>query len=274
VPAHWRYDEMKAMLDAAGRLMDLSQSERRNLALRNPSDDYFRTTNTMVCAYQMILPGEIAPSHRHSPHALRVILDAEGSFSIVNGEKTPMETGDVVLTPGWHWHGHGHDGNRPAYWVDGLDIPLTHLLEPVFYEEHPQRYEKVVSVAAASPYRFTRESIQRGLDTAKPDPEGFHGRRIQLEAPDMPTMGLSVERFEAGLRTRRQRSTVNHVFIVMEGSGETMVGDAGFSWQQGDTLAVPMWNKYEHRATTDSLLFVLSDEPLMRFSKYYRFESD
>ena len=30
-----------------------------------------------------------------------------------------METGDVVLTPGWCWHAHGHDGDRPAYWFDG-----------------------------------------------------------------------------------------------------------------------------------------------------------
>jgi gentisate 1,2-dioxygenase len=68
----------------------------------------------------MILPGEVAPSHRHSAHALRVILDAKQSYSFENGEETPMETGDIVLTPGGHWHGHGHDGSEPAYWLDGL----------------------------------------------------------------------------------------------------------------------------------------------------------
>jgi len=52
----------------------------------------FETTRTLVCAYQMILPGEKAPSHRHSSHALRVIIDGKGSFSTVNGEKMPMET--------------------------------------------------------------------------------------------------------------------------------------------------------------------------------------
>ncbi len=64
----------------------------------------FATTRTLVCAYQMILPGEAAPSHRHAPHALRVIIEGKGSYSTVDGEKTPMETGDVVLTPGWCWH--------------------------------------------------------------------------------------------------------------------------------------------------------------------------
>ena len=111
VPAHWTYQEAKAGLDAAGRLIDVSLAERRNLVMRNPAPGTnFETTRTLVCAYQMILPGEFAPAHRHSSHALRVIIDGEGSFSVVNGEKTPMETGDVVLTPGWCWHAHGHEG--------------------------------------------------------------------------------------------------------------------------------------------------------------------
>jgi gentisate 1,2-dioxygenase len=140
-PAHWDYEAARALLDTAGPLIDLSLAERRNLVLRNPAPGTnFETARTLVCAYQMILPGEIAPSHRHSSHALRVIIDGEGSYSIVDGQKIPMETGDVVLTPGWSWHGHGHDGDCPAYWFDGLDIPLTQLLEPMFYEEHPTRY--------------------------------------------------------------------------------------------------------------------------------------
>jgi gentisate 1,2-dioxygenase len=105
------------------------------------------------------LPGEIAPSHRHSSHALRVIIDGKDAYSIVNGQKIPMDTGDVVLTPGWCWHGHGHDGDQPAYWFDGLDVPLTQLLEPMFYEEHPGKYQPVEGIATSSPFRFARDSI-------------------------------------------------------------------------------------------------------------------
>jgi len=274
-PAHWSYEAAKAVLDAAGPLIDLSLAERRILILRNPAQGTgFETTRTLVCAYQMILPGEIAPSHRHSSHAVRVIIDGKGSYSIVNGQKIPMETGDVVLTPGWCWHGHGHDGDQPAYWFDGLDVPLTQLLEPMFYEEHPEKYEPVERVATSSPFRFTRESIARGLDDAKPDPEGFHGPRIALATPDMPPMGLHVERIEGGTKTRRHRSTANTVFLVLDGSGTTTIGERDFSWRKGDAFAAPTWTKIEHSIASDALLFTLSDEPLMRFSHYYRFEAD
>jgi gentisate 1,2-dioxygenase len=122
-----------------------------------------------------------------------------------------METGDVVLTPGACWHGHGHDGDEPAYWLDGLDVPATHLLEPMFFEEHPDKYVKILSVATSSPYRFTRDAIAAALDRAKPDPDGMHGPRIDLETPDMPSMGLTMERLDSGKRTRRQRSTANRI---------------------------------------------------------------
>jgi gentisate 1,2-dioxygenase len=274
VPAHWRWQDAKAGLDAAGRLIDVSLAERRNLVMRNPAPGAnFETTRTLVCAYQMILPGEKAPSHRHSSHALRVIIDGKGSFSTVNGEKMPMETGDVVLTPGWCWHGHGHDGDQPAYWFDGLDVPLTHLLETMFFQEHPDRYERVERVATTSPYRFTRDAIARGLDAAKPDPEGFHGPRITLPAPEMPPMELAMERLASGTKTRRYRSTANSIFLVVDGAGESVVDDRRFSWQRGDTVVAPSWTTVEHRASADATLFALTDEPLMRFSGYYRFEA-
>jgi gentisate 1,2-dioxygenase len=273
-PAHWSYEDAKAGLDAAGRLIDVALAERRNLVMRNPAPTAeFETSRTLVAAYQMILPGEHAPSHRHSSHALRVIIDGKGSYSIVDGEKTPMETGDVVLTPGWCWHGHGHDGDQAAYWFDGLDVPLTHLLEPMFFEEHPQKYQKVQRVAQTSPYRFKRDDIACRLDAAAPDPEGFYGPRVGLEAPTMPSMCLVMERLAAGTRTRRHRTTANTIFHVVQGSGESTIGDQRFVWSRGDTFVAPGWHSIGHRATSDAQLFVLSDEPLLRFSKYYRFEA-
>jgi gentisate 1,2-dioxygenase len=273
-PAHWDYEAAKAALDAAGRLIDISLAERRNLILRNPAQGTeFETARTFVCAYQMILPAETAPSHRHCSHALRVIIDGKGSYSNLNGEKIPMETGDVVLTPGWCWHGHGHDGDRPAYWFDGLDVPLTHMLESMFYEEHPEKYQPIERVATTTTFRFTRDSLARGLDGAETDPEGFHGRRIALATPDIPTLGLHMERIESGTNTRRHRSTANAVFLALEGTGTTTIGERRFPWRKGDVVVAPAWSWITHAIDGDALLFTMSDEPLMRFSQYYRFEA-
>jgi gentisate 1,2-dioxygenase len=271
VPARWDYEEMRQSLDVAGRLIDVELAERRNLVMRNPHPgNDFATTRGFACAYQMILPGEVAPTHRHSPHAVRVMIDAVGTYSVVDGVRIPMESGDIVLTPGGSWHGHGHDGDEPAYWFDALDIPLVHLLEPMLYEEHPDRYAPIVSRADSSPYRFTAQDIAARLDAAAPSPDGAHGPRITLPNPEMPSMGLTVERLSSGAATAPHRSNANRVFVVMEGRGSTTVGDTELAWQRGDTVAVPTWSTFQHRADADALLFGVSDEPVMRALGYYR----
>ena len=272
-PAHWRYEECRQALDTAGRLISTELAERRNLVLANPVEgNDFATTKTLVNAYQMILPGEKARSHRHAPHALRVIIESEGAYSVVNGEQHPMETGDIVLTPGWCWHSHGHDGERPAYWLDGLDVPLTHMLEPMFFEEHPDKFEKVERITPDSPYRFTWETIQRRVETADIDQDGCFGRRVRLQADEMPTIGIYVERLEAGQTTRRYRHSANVVFSPMMGSGSSLIGGTEIEWDRGDAFVGPTWNWIEHRVKEDTILFTMTDEYLMRFSNYYRVE--
>ena len=274
VPFHWRYAEVRAALEVASRLVDMSMAERRILALRNPfPGNNFATTRTLSLSYQLMLPGERAATHRHASHALRVIIDAAGSYSIVDGVRMPMESGDIVLTPGGCWHGHGHEGDAPACWVDGLDIPLTHLLEPMFFEPHPDRHPPAHTMVETSPFRFRHGDIQRALDAAAPDPAGLSGVRIELAAPRMAPLGLSVERLTSGRATRRQRSTASRCFVVMSGSGLSVVGGETFAWQRGDSIAVPGWVWYEHKAEADAQLFCLSDEPLMRFCGYLKHEA-
>jgi gentisate 1,2-dioxygenase len=273
LPAHWRYSDVRAALSEAGHLVDVALSERRTMVLRNPRPgNDWATSNTLVCAYQMILPGEFAPSHRHTSHAFRFIIDGEGTYSVVNGTRMPMESGDVVLTPGSYWHGHGHDGDEPAYWLDGLDVPLTYLLEPLSYEKHPQRVEEVTEVVSASPFRFSRSDIERALDGADRDPEGRFGARTVLPTPQMPVMQIQMSRLEGGVATRSWRSTANRIMSVAEGSGTSSIGDKTIEWTRGDTFVVPFWNAMHHRPATDSVFLELSDEPLMRFANYYRHE--
>lgn len=274
LPAHWRYAEAKAAMQAAGRLIGTDLSERRNFVMRNPlPGNDIATLRTLICAYQSILPGEKARSHRHSPHALRVILESRGSYSIVDGEKTPMESDDIVLTPGWCWHGHGHDGDEQAYWFDGLDVPLTHLLEPMFFEEHPQGWEPVHTTRDRSAMRFAWADTLAALDRAVADAGGHFGKTIDLPAAMMPTMTLKVHAWPAGWRNRPYRQAANTIHVVMRGHGRSVIGDQSFDWEFGDTLAVPAWCRIEHQAAADSVIFSMSDEELMRWARYFRFEA-
>ena len=79
-------------------------------------------TPTLYAGLQLILPGEIAPSHRHTQSALRFIVEGRGAWTAVNGERTTMHPGDFIITPSWAWHDHGNPseeaGGEPVVWLD------------------------------------------------------------------------------------------------------------------------------------------------------------
>ncbi|GAA4342525.1 gentisate 1,2-dioxygenase [Pigmentiphaga soli] len=275
VPAHWRWQDARAGLDTAGRLIDTELAERRNLFMVNPHPgNHYATLRTLVCAYQMILPGERARSHRHSPHALRFVLDVgAGSYTVVDGARIDMQPGDVLLTPGWGWHGHGNDGDRPGYWVDFLDVPTVHLLEPMFLEHWPAQYQAPEQTTRAHPYVFPWADTERLLAAAAPDPSGRHGRRVRLDSDAaIPTMALSMQRLPAGFAGRAWRTTANQIVCVKSGSGTAQVGERSFEWQPGDVFVVPSWHRYQLNARAEADLFVVSDEALQRKLHYLREE--
>lgn len=265
VPTMWRWSEGRSALDAAGRLISTDLAERRNLILYNPVEgNTYATVRTMICAYQMILPGETARSHRHTPNALRLVLEGEGAYTIVNGERLEMRPNDVLLTPNWHWHGHGSEGGGPCYWLDCLDVPLAHLIEPIFLEPHPDGFEQDAARPDGSPYIFTWEETQRRLDRTSPDPDGRVGRRIELGDPAMGTIALYMQRMETGAETPMFRTTANQIFCPVEGSGETVIDGERFAWSRGDVVAIPAWRPFTHCVASDATLFFMTDEPLLR----------
>jgi len=275
LPAHWSYAALRPALLAACRLIGTEQAERRNLILRNPAPgNGFATTRTLVGAYQAILPGEHARTHRHAPHALRVILEARGAYSVVDGVRHPMETGDIVLTPGQHWHGHGHDGSEPAFWFDGLDVPLVHLLEPMRFEEHPDGWAPVSATVEDSPMRIpaaaVREQLARAAAEGPGDPHS--GVTADFTSPLMPTIAIRAHAWTAGWRHRAFRQHANSLQVVLGGRGTTRVGEQAFQWAFGDVLALPLGLPVRHQVHEDAVVVSLSDEPLMRWCGYYHLE--
>lgn len=271
-PMHWHYRQTKTALDAAGRLIDTSIAERRNLVLTNPESGWkFATTRTMVVAYQMVLPGERARSHRHMPNALRVILDAEpGTSTTVDGISIPMERGDVLLTPGMHWHGHGNKGTAPSYWIDILDVPLVDMLEPMFYEDHPAGFEPVTAVDPASPLRFRWADTVRALERAQPEGSGRFGRQIALDASTMPSFGLSMMALDAGRPTETLQTTAQNIYVVLEGRGTSTIDGTVFAWERGDIFTAPAWRPHHHHASEEAVLFRTTDEPVLAMLGYLR----
>lgn len=264
VPMQWTYRRGKAALDAAGRLIDTSLAERRNLIMFNPVEgNTYATARTMIAAYQMILPGERARSHRHTPNALRLILDSEpGTYSTVDGVKVPMESGDVVLTPGWMWHGHGNEGSAPAYWIDYLDVPLVHMLEPMFFELHPDEYETIVKSGTDSPLLFRWADVRARLADAPRDPSGRFGRTIELRH-EMPTLGLHMMALDAGTRTEPLQHTANNIYSVVSGRGASTIDGETFRWERGDVFVAPAWRSHHHEPDGDAVLFRVTDEPVL-----------
>ncbi len=165
VPAHWRYELARGALDAAGRLINTELAERRNLILFNPAPgNTYGTVRTLVAAYQMIMPGEWARVHRHTPNALRLILDAQpGTYTEVDGINIAMEPGDVLLTPNWSTHGHGNHSNACAYWLDFLDAPLVQLLEPMFFETAEEE-DEAAAVDETVPVAAGTGGATRGIE--------------------------------------------------------------------------------------------------------------
>ena len=91
--------------------------QRRTMRLTTPGLAR-GSTQTLHTAIQLLLPGETAPAHRHTPTAIRWILKGTGAYTTVNGDKCWMEPGDLVLTPSWTWHDHANEGDR-AHDLDG-----------------------------------------------------------------------------------------------------------------------------------------------------------
>jgi len=295
VPYLWRWSIVRPRLLRSGELISAAEAERRVLMFLNPaSAARIGATATLYAAAQLILPGETARAHRHSPAALRFIIEGSGAYTCVEGEKIMMSPGDLVLTPSMVWHDHGNDGSEPVMWLDGLDIPYTAALNCMFLEEFPslrqpermppERSEKLFGRAlfpmsekptSAPPYspvwayrwREAREALDTLARSAEPDPFEAHLVRYANPASGgdvLPTMGCRLQLIPKGLHTQAQRQTTSAVYHVAEGRGYSVLNGARFDWEKGDTFAVPIWCWQEHAAPDgDAVLFSITDEPIL-----------
>jgi len=290
-PALWRYAEARDFLLRAGALISAEQAERRVLILENPAlPGTSSVTPSLYAGLQLILPGEVAPCHRHAQSALRFVMEGSGAHTAVDGEKAIMRPSDLVLTPNWQWHDHGNGSDAPMIWLDGLDIPTVRFFEASFAERldgpaHPEtappgdtalRYGRNLrpfrgTAAARRPgsrplFHYPHAEWSAALDALEaadaPDPHLGHALEFTNPAdggPVMPTIAAHVRRIPAGFTTRARRSTDGTVFVVVSGSGTARVEGTEFRLEERDLFVVPSWHALEIEAGPALTLFAYSD---------------
>jgi gentisate 1,2-dioxygenase len=289
-PAIWHFDDVKALVMESGGLISAEEAKRRVLILENPAvRGESRVTNTLFAGIQMIMPGEVAPAHRHVSSAIRFVLDGEGAYTAVEGEKAFMAPGDFVITANWAPHDHGNTSDKPMLWLDVLDVPAVNFFETSFAEDFDSPTQATTRQDGDSlsfyasgvlpdgamtinrtpvinyTYARTRPIIERRMQAG--DIDRNHGARVRYAnpingGPVLPTMGANLAMLPKGFRGAPYRSTDGTIFVCAEGEGSTNVDGEVLQWGPNDVFVVPSWKRYFHTAAKQSVLFSISDRPM------------
>ena len=298
-PYLWKWSEVYEALCRAGEAVPIDKSGRRTIQLKNPSLER-GMTHTIHISVQLVKPGEIARSHRHVAAAIRYVLKgSDKAFTVVEGERFPMQEGDLITTPNWTWHDHYNGSGEPIIWLDGLDVRLASYLGAQFQEdfrqeqqpiEKPDSYSaKVLGHARPSwikpsrrvpPFRYRWEetySTLLALKQSEGDP--FDGVRLEYTnpyhgGPTLTTFSCEIQLLRGGEKTKAHRHTSTTVYHAFRGKGATEIGGQTFQWDQGDLFVVPPWHSHRHEnlSKDDSIHFSITDRPALEVLALYREE--
>ena len=257
LPAVWHYRDVRPFLMQSGSLITAQEATRRVLMLMNPGlDGQASITGSLIAGLQLIMPGEVAPAHRHTQSALRFVIEGHGAYTAVDGERTTMAPGDFVITPSWTWHDHGNDTQEPMVWLDGLDVQIVNLLNASFAEGYPEETQAISRPEGDSfarygnnllpidwkpevrtspvfnyPYARTREALDTLGRNGSPDP--YHGHKLRYVNPASGRVCDADHRHlcpatASGLRLAAlSRDRWDPSSCASEGEGETRIGDIG-----------------------------------------------
>lgn len=301
-PHLWHWNEIDAILKDAVDHVPPEEAHRRFIGFQHP-DLEIGTTPGLMLGAQLLIPGEVAPCHRHTMDAIRFVTQGDGSTcTVVEGEPFPMERGDLITTPNWSWHDHV-SGETPTIWLDGAVAPLIVNFAIGFAEPHqtarqsesrPKRWSshqfgavrakhpEFSRTAFRPPYRYPWAETRAALDALAEGPgDPFDAVTVGFAdpitgGPTLPTAGCELTMLRGGEKTRAHRHTHAAIYHVFEGEGETEINGETFAWRTGDTFVVPSWAWHAHRnpGKGEAVLFVLTDEPVMASLGFLRAQED
>jgi gentisate 1,2-dioxygenase len=299
-PAFWSYEAVRPYLMRAGEVITAEEAVRRVLILENPAlRGKSAITQSLYAGLQLILPGEVAPSHRHTQSALRFIVEGNGAYTAVDGERTTMHEGDFIITPSWTWHDHGNESDKPMVWLDGLDIPTIRFFDAGFAENDTSKSQKVTKPEGegfarfgynmapvrhdgmyASPYGKTSPLFSypiartmEALHTLERSAEldAWDGYKLAYTNPTtggspMPTIATFMQRLPKGFAGRPHRQTDGVIYSVVEGTGTVRItgvtSEHIFNFKPRDHFVIPSWHDAEFSAVDGATLFSFSDKPI------------
>lgn len=296
-PSFWGFQALRPLLLRAGELTPVEKAERRVLVLsdRGRGVGAMQATPVIYVGMQLLLPGETAPAHRHTPSAARIIVEGKGGFTVVEGEKQPMEEGDLVLTPGGDWHDHGHEGTGPVIWLDALDLPLFVYLEGSYAEESPlqtprnrpdasqveylsaglvpaRRRGKAVSKYPMIRYPWvrTKAALDQLAAYGGADPVEVDYVNPETGQDVLPTLGFTAMKLRPGERLSPARVSTSAVFHVIAGRGRTRVNGEWMSWGPKDTFSANCFAEIDHECGDEGAYLIrIHDRPLQDRLGFY-----
>lgn len=263
LPSLWQWERIRPLLMQAGELTPMEKAERRVLVLANPGRglENLQASATIYLGMQLVLPGETAPSHRHTPNAARIVVEGEGAVTLVDGEPCAMEPGDLILTPTGQWHEHRHEGHVPVIWLDVLDLPLMVYLDVSYAVEgtpqtaqppgyayaggglapviHGRRGQRAYPLLRYE-WRRTRDALLALAASTSP------GSAVQLGYINPETGGDCLNTFAFAALLLRPGETVElprdssaRVFHAVEGAGDAQINDTAIAFERADTFCAP-----------------------------------
>ena len=292
-PTFWSYQALRPLLLKAGELTPIEKAERRVLVLANPGHglEKMQASAAMYLGMQLLLPGELAPAHRHTPNAVRMVVEGEGAWTLVNGEKCPMSRGDLILTPTGLWHEHGHDGTDPVVWLDVLDLPMVYYMEASYHINGQRQTVKPgqgdrayarggivptpVFTRSAQAYPMLRypwveaRAALLALGADRPGQEAVQVTYINPETGGdaQNILGFYALMLRPGQRLRLLARSPAQVFHLIEGRVEAQIVDNTFTLAEADTCCAPGYEAVtltNRNGEQPSFIFIADESPLHR----------
>jgi len=306
-PFVWNGKEiLKELYRLAGDVKLGGDVERRVLVPVNPGlkkMGLYTATHTIYVGFQIVMPGEVAGAHRHTPWASRFMIKGE-AWTTVDGVEVSFRDGDFITTPRWALHDHTNRSGEPAVWMDALDTPIPKFLLASFFQDYGEDVQPVMQgdlysrfaasgitpafsmeweKSASSPLKFAWEDTYGVLkDLASlSDGSPFEGVTVTLRDPRTGkevsgSLGADMTLLKSGMRTKSHRHTMSVVYYVVKGNGSISVEGKTMPWGENDIISLTPWGYHSlvNEGPGEAVLFSLNDRPLLTSVGVYREEPE